>query len=364
MIWSTFPTQDATIYEKTPDRNTGLDPILELGKTSVTTSSIYETRFLIKFDTTKVQEMLTNEGLSVGGNYTASLSFTTADISDSPFSYTIEAVAVTGSWLNGSGVKDFSKVNDGVTWYSPNGGAITDRWNLTGSGTQKVFNSVSGGGNWNSGASYYSSQSFNLNSTNELNLNVTNIVNQWLGGVSNEGFLVKLKNSELVQSTYPDVLLQFYGANTQTVYQPVLTISWPGTQVYDTGSMTVISKSNNPIIYTKYLNGQFIKDTKARIYLGARPMFPRPSFQQNSVFSTEFALPSGSYYQIKDAHNDSIIIPYSNNTKLNIDASGSYFDFYTTMMYPERYYKFEIKSNMNGFVEYFTSNEFIFKITR
>ena len=113
MIWSIFPTQDATIYEKNPDRNTGLDPILELGKTT-SGADIYETRFLIKFDTAKIQEMLANESLSIGGNYTASLSFTTAEISDLPFSYTIEAVAITGSWLNGSDIKTLLKLMMGL----------------------------------------------------------------------------------------------------------------------------------------------------------------------------------------------------------------------------------------------------------
>lgn len=364
MIWSIFPTQDATIYEKEPTRNTGLDSILELAKTSVTTSSIYETRFLIKFDTTKIQTLLTDEGLSVGGNYTASLSFTTATESELPLTYSIEAVAVTGSWLNGTGRRDHTLINDGVTWYSANGGVTSDNWNLTGSGTQKVFNEVSGGGNWKSGASYYTSQSFSFKDTSSLTLNVTSIVNNWLNGVTNDGFLVKLNNTQLNASTYPDVKIQFYGSDTNTIYQPVLNISWPGTQVYDTGSMTVIAKTDNPVIYTKYFKGEFIKDTKVRIYLGARPMFPRPSFQQNSIFSTEMALPSGSYYQIKDAHNDAIVIPFSNNTKVNVDANGNYFDLYTTMLYPERFYKFEIKSALSGLTEYFTSNEFVFKIVR
>ena len=364
MIWSTFPTQDATIYEKDPTRNTGLDSILELGKTSVTTSSIYETRFLIKFDTTKIQTLLTDEGLSVGGNYTASLSFTTVSESELPLTYSIEAVAVTGSWLNGTGRKDHTLINDGVTWYSANGNVVSDNWNLTGSGTQKVFNEVSGGGNWKSGASYYTSQSFSFKDNSSLSLNVTSIVNNWLNGVSNDGFLVKLNNSQLNSVTYPDVNIQFYASDTNTIYQPVLNISWPGTQVYETGSMAVISKSDNPVLYTKYFKGQFIKDTKVRIYLGARPMFPRPSFQQNSVFSIEKALPIGSYYQIKDAHNDNIVIPFSANTKINVDSDGNYFDMYATMLYPERFYKFEIKTTLNGTEEYFTSNEFVFKIVR
>jgi hypothetical protein len=56
--------------------------------------------------------------------------------------------------------------------------------------------------------------------------------------------------------------------------------------------------------------------------------------------------------------------PYSQFTKLNTNTEGSYFDFYTTMMYPERYYKFEVKSTLSGVTTYFKSNDFIFKIIK
>jgi hypothetical protein len=74
------------------------------------------------------------------------------------------------------------------------------------------------------------------------------------------------------------------------------------------------------------------------------------------------ALPQNSYYQIKDAHNEQVIIPYSQYTKINTNANGAYFDFYTTMLYPERYYKFEIKSEFSDVTEYFNASDFTFKI--
>ena len=84
----------------------------------------------------------------------------------------------------------------------------------------------------------------------------------------------------------------------------------------------------------------------------------------SSSFSFSKALPKESYYQIKDAHNDEIIIPYSEFTKINTNISGSFFNFYSTMMYPERYYKFEIKSVFDGITEYFQSNSYLFKIVK
>jgi hypothetical protein len=94
---------------------------------------------------------------------------------------------------------------------------------------------------------------------------------------------------------------------------------------------------------------EFIKDKKVRVLLGTRPKYPRPSFGQNSDFTIVKALPANSYYQIKDAHNDNIIIPYSNYTKISTNSVGSYFDLYTTRLHSERFYKFEIKVEFEGF---------------
>jgi hypothetical protein len=122
-----------------------------------------------------------------------------------------------------------------------------------------------------------------------------------------------------------------------------------------------MSYEDDPIIYVRSFKGEYGIDKKNRILIASRPKYPRPSFAQNSNYASIKALPKNSYYQIKDAHSDKIIIPFSDNTKLNTNVSGSYFDFYTTMMYPERYYKFEIKSEFQDFTEYFSSNEFTFK---
>ena len=117
-------------------------------------------------------------------------------------------------------------------------------------------------------------------------------------------------------------------------------------------------------MYVRSFRGEYLTNTKARILIGTRPKYPRPAFTQNSTFAVQKALPKESYYQIKDAHNNNIIIPYNNATKINTNPSGSYFDFYTTMLYPERYYKFEVKAIFDGITEYFNANEFIFKITK
>ena len=369
MIWSTTATQDTTIFENDPYRNAGLDQIMELRKEGdITTNNLAESRILIQFDLSKLSSILTENNVSVS-NISASLRLYTVQESELPKSYTIEARAISTNWSNGTGyvTSPVGKVSnsattDGATWISTAGtGSVTWNSQLT-SGTAVIYNTGSAGG-----AVFYTasvaSQSFNFKTTDNIDIDVTQIVQDWANNLyTNYGFVVSFKNNELTASNSPNTLIQLYSSDTHTVFEPQLYIGWTGSVAYNTGSMSVLTFEDSPVIYTRSFKGEYFKDKKVRVLLGSRPKYPRPVFGQNSMFATMKALPQNSYYQVKDAHNNEIIIPYSQFTKINTKSDGAYFDFYTTMMYPERYYKFEIKSEFDGVTEYFTANDFTFKI--
>jgi hypothetical protein len=368
MIWSIPALQDTTIYEKDPYRNAGLDQILELRKEGdSTTSDLTESRILMKFDITELPTILSQNGISIN-DISASLKLYTAQEYELPATYTIEAKALSNSWTNGSGYHYFPagiqnqlSLTDGATWITTQGTGSA-QW-TTGSGTAIQYNETAGGGAWFTAS--IASQSFNYKTQDTINLDVTTLVKNWVNNVyDNNGVVISYKNSTLTGSNTPLTNIQFHSSDTHTVYEPHLYISWTGSLTYNTGSLTQMTYEDDPIVYVRSFNAEFIKDKKNRILIAARPKYPRPAFTQNSTFAGIKALPRNSYYQIKDAHNDQIIIPYSEATKLNTNSSGSYFDFYTTMMYPERYYKFEIQANFTDFTEYFSSNEFIFKIVK
>jgi hypothetical protein len=373
MIWSTPILKDATIYESDPYRNTGLDQIVELRKDGdSSTGDLTESRILMQVDLSSLGAVLSENNISIN-DISASLNLYTVQTSELPTSYTIEAKALFTSWSNGSGYTTLPATNqnniiptDGATWFSTAGsGSITwsGSWNSNTSATM-LYNSGStiGGGVWYTAS--VASQSFSFKSSDTVNLNVTDIVKKWYNSTFvNNGFLVTFNHNAIQASNYPNTILQFYSSETHTVYEPQLYISWTGSVTYDTGSMSLITYEDSPIIYTKSFKSVYNKDTKIRILLGSRVKYPRPTFSQNSDFATQKALPSTTYYQIKDAHNDNIIIPYSNATKINTNSNGSYFDLYTTMLYPERYYKFEIKAVFSDITEYFAGNDFVFKIT-
>ena len=78
-----------------------------------------------------------------------------------------------------------------------------------------------------------------------------------------------------------------------------------------------------------------------------------------------YALPSSSYWSIKDLDTDEIVVDYDTNyTKISCDTSGSYFDVYMNGLEPERYYKLLFKSIIsNGETVVFDEN-YYFKVVR
>jgi hypothetical protein len=82
------------------------------------------------------------------------------------------------------------------------------------------------------------------------------------------------------------------------------------------------------------------------------------------VYRNSLNLPSGSYYQITDSVTQDIIIPYSQYTKIDTIGDNSYIEFYTNMLYPERYYEIQLKSEIGSEIHYITSPELTFKVVR
>lgn len=129
MIHSFFPEKDSTIYEYMPNKNTGLDEILELQKQKYAsrTASIgpeaprdYESRILIKFKTSEISSFLTDNNINID-SASFVLNLYVASQYEVPYEYTIEAYPVSGAWTNGTGRYDGPEVPDGVTWASING---------------------------------------------------------------------------------------------------------------------------------------------------------------------------------------------------------------------------------------------------
>lgn len=374
-----FAERDTTLYERYPNRNTGIDSIIELTKITsgskfekVVQSNTHNSRILIDFGSqiTAIRTAI-NSGLipPIGSlsNNSASvyLNLRAANATDLPTDYTLYAYPVSESWTNGNGnYSDVPEIRNGASWYYRDNEDLATRWR-TGSAHSSGDSSVTelrGGGTWITGSTYEASQSFSYEQP-DIRMDVTDIVKRWITqDIPNYGFIIKRsktdeRNGEILGS------IKFYGVDTNTIYVPRLEVAWNDT-VFSTGNNSVIDTSNYTVYMTN-IHDSYRESERARLDVGIRPMYPNRGYATSSYYFTNNVLPSSSYYSIKDAVTNETIIPYDDYaTKISCDSNGSFFNLRLNTFMPERYYKIELKIQRSNNDIQIHDNGFYFKVVR
>jgi hypothetical protein len=325
---------DASIYLQQPDQNAGRDEILEVGKLYYgSTKDIART--LIKFD-------VANMGIPSGS--IVYLNLKSSQAQEIPLEYTIHANAVSQSWSMGTGTKFDNITSDGVSWKYRNG---VDTWqdNVT-AGTAVFTPGTTGSANAEGGTWYtasQASQSYNYEDA-DIRINVTGIVNRWLSGsIPNNGFIIHhgLENEE---NTLDYGVLKFFSKETTTIYEPKLEVVWNDVS-FVTGSLLPVTGSAQDeykVIITN-LKTEYSKDSKIKIRIKGRDMFPLKSFSTTFEYDQSKYLPTTSYYQLEDYITDDVIYPFGEYTKISCDNTSNYFilDLNTLPLY--RTYRLKLK---------------------
>lgn len=331
-VYKLFPIQDASIYSAYPAINTGLDAILEVNNEFPSIDpSPRIARSLIQFSQTQLENVFSNK---VGAsNWSSSLKLFIADAEGITSDTTIKVYPLTNSWNNGTGqYLDSPETTNGVSW--------SDRLE-SGSGAWS-----SEGGDYTT--DYSGSQTFNIRDYKDLNINTTEIISQWSSSaLDNHGFMVKLTGSqELIPSSSFQPTFKFYSVDTNTIYPPVLEIKWDdsiySTNLTEIGTTDVfMALDENP--------GVFYSESINRFRLNVRPKYPVRIFKTSSLYTSNYALPTASYYAIKDVDTNEFVVDFDEDfTKISCDNTSSYFDVYMDGLEPERYYKILIQTTING----------------
>lgn len=388
MIKTIYAQRDATIYEKTDSMNTGLDQILELSHKYIDTSK-YNSRILLKFDTTKLKQDVDSGKISQNAKYY--LSLRTAEVREIPQEYKIYAYPLSSSWYNGTG-KYFNKPTtidgvswkyrtsktNGTTWEIPPGvidyewDEISQTWvdadllwgvNLSANVTSS-YSTTQGGGTWWNFDNLECTQSFSFESS-DLYMDISQIVNKWITGsgkFENDGMLVKFSN-EIENSTETLRSLKFFSTDSNTIYVPRLHVVWDDS-TFSTGSLAPISDEN--LMVNVKLKKYYSENEKAKIRIYANQRFPQKTYTTQSYYTQNYYLPSSSYYEIRDAHTDEVVLPFNTTgSKISCDSNGNYFNLWMESFQPERYYRVLVKTETNGgnTVQIFDNN-YYFKVTR
>ena len=357
-VYKIFPTADTTLYSGYPTLNTGLDEILDVSTNYITgelhTDGEYPqtSRFLVKFDTSEISNILQNK---VGTNsWTATFKCFNAKSSGLSNTTAVAINAMAENWAMGTGrYSNIPEVQNGASWkwrtYSGSGEWTTSSYlpGTTGSYDNITNPTSPGGGVWYTASQ--ATQIFDYYTSLDIDVDITPIVAKWYSGsFNNYGLIVRQTESqEFVNNINAQTELKYYSRDTHTIYPPQLEIKWSD-YTYSTGSLSVLT-TTPATIQIQENPGVFYSGSINIFRVNARPTYPPRVWQTGSWYTINYALPTASYYAIQDLDTSEYVIDFdSTYTKLSCDTTGSYFTLYTNGLEPERYYKILIQTTING----------------
>ena len=365
-VYKIFPTQDATLYSAYPTMNTGLNAILETSNTLDISGNPDVSRYLIKFDTAEIIDIISNK--ISGSSYDIYFKNFIAEAQGINLNTSLEILPVAQDWNNGTGYYLDSPITEnGSSWaYASYSGS--NPWIMSGSGFTGSYNgtySSQGGGNFFTGSIYKVTQSFELRSEKDIEVNVKTTVNAWSSSIlPNYGFIVKLTGSqEFNPSEYIQPQFKYYSVDTNTIYPPCLEFRWRDYQSILTGSATgsIVNTSNLKLSLDEN-PGTFYPTSVNKFKVNVSPLYPPRVYQTSSLFTNLNYLPTASYYAIKDLATNEFIVNFDNQyTQISSDSTGNNFSVYMSGLEPERYYKILIKTIINGSTLIFDDN-YYFKV--
>lgn len=360
-----YPKKDATLYEYSPEQNTGIDQILELSKLQGTiipladdNSSTWEegsvSRIVMKFNLTPVQEYI-NKGY-ISGSVKAFLELKATEARNTNFQYIIEAYPLSQDWENGNGnYNDNPQIKNGVSWKSAGVGV---EWNSGSTGYRN--NTSAGGGAWIN--SYRATQSFELQMP-DVYMDVSNIVNGWLNGdIDNHGFLLKYSDS---QETGSAIIgdLKFFGRETHTIYVPKLIVTGENTGSYSGSFESTDLVDEEFVIKVNGLRPDFVNGEVAKLRVFVRDKYLTKNHSNNQNHKTTKRLPSNTYYKIVDSVTQEEVIGFNDGTKLQTDDKGHFIMLGIDNFMPKRFYELIFKVEWGDSIDIYR-NKFFFKVER
>lgn len=367
-IYKIFPEKDSTLYSAYPAQNTGLDEIIESSTTFIPDAP-QVSRFLIKFSSSEINSVIntiisgsvtdaTGSLLTGSREFESNLRCFIAEVEGLNTDTTLEIFPVSESWNMGTGrYSDTPKTENGCSWkYRLSSGSGEWATNSFAANTTGSFPASNpGGGSWYigtiGGLPVTQSQVLNYSDDKDINVNVTNAIRLFSSGtINNEGFIIKQDSTTEFSSEKSSVAtLKYFSIDTHTIYPPQLEFKWRD-WTFNTGSSTNTIINSSPIVATLAENkGHYRRDSIQKFYINCRPQYPTRTFQTASYYTTNYYLPTASYYAVKDLDTNEFVIDFDTNyTQISADENGSYFKLYMNGLEPERYYQLLVKTEIGG----------------
>lgn len=339
------PLKDASVYAQSTRLNTGLDEILDVGKSDNDTVGLYAIRSLLQFDISEISSSIASGQIS--GSIKVFLNLHTAYAADLSYPHPLDICVVSQSWTEGSGfiAEQYMNPEDGASWDFRTG---TDNQLLWAPLTGSIMVSSSYMASFNAlgGPTYYDgiSQSVLLmeDDIQNVRVDVTNIIGTWVSGlIPNDGFVIKMPET-IETDDNSKARMSFFSRQTHTVYHPKLEVCWNNDVQFVTGSLSPIPTREFKLALKNQL-AQYVYPYASKLRIAGREIYPEKNFYDKVRYKSVKYLPSSSYYSIIDVASNTIVIPFDEYSQISCDEDGSYFEFPTSGLSRGRYYKFLIK---------------------
>ncbi len=337
-------SSDATIYQKYPTYNSGLDEILEIGKLirpldSPAAYASASARALINFDISNISTFPTTSKFYLNLQY--------ANAEKVNRYQRIEVYPISSSWVEGSGYRyqDVVNAGDGVSWEESD----TDvRWQTSGS---DYITSIS------------SSVLIDTYPPKDIKIDVTNIMLPFITNTSEfdwNGLLIKFPNSDETNSANRGNI-KVFSKDTHTIYPPTIEVAW-NSQTFITGSILKQIPNSSVSVLPKNLKESYTLGEVDKVYFVVRDLYPEKQFQLSfSRYANKYYLPSESYFRITDEVSGVKLYDFDSYSAIDCDATGSYILLNTSGLSIDRFYKLEIKI-VTGSLVFFPEFNYSFKV--
>jgi hypothetical protein len=311
MIYFVTASKDASVFELTPTKNTGLDEILTISKHYSRFGERDNARTFIQFDLENIPSHVT------ASNVVLNLKLTQPE--ELIDLYTLYGYPVTESWSMGRGTHPETINTDGINWNTQVG----------------VDFSVE------------SSQSFNYFGGN-IEMDIKSIYDYW---DSSNNYGIRLSHTSSVEETSLDYgVLRYYSKETNTIFQPLLKLGWDD-QIFETGSLTPLTDSQI-LVRTKELRDRYKEGNRIKIKIIGRTLYPTKTFTNVFSYNDIKYLPQSSYYAVRDEITKVNIIDFSEYTKISCNAEGNYITLDTSNFPKSRVYRLLFKIVRDGISEF------------
>ena len=378
-----FPENDATIYSH-PDRikmNTGGDEILEIVKEKGSSDQLYyPSRVLLKFKNEEIKSVISDKiGSSTFNNGTSEVALQLSSMEHKNLTevLNLEVFAISQSWNEGTGrYSNLPTGSNGCSWVFRDNDTTGTQWTtssfaVASTGSIDASGITKGGGVWYTGSAFQGSQQFLRGDDLDTNINVTSIVQKhsaslfanstYPTGIDNNGFLIKQPDSVEQDTSSSFGEMKYFSVDTHTVYPPKLTFKWDDS----THNKQSSAKQSGELFVSLYRNKEeYNQNDEAFFRIHVRDKYPVRQFASSSNFLNVGYLTTSSFYSVRDAHTEEVVIPFDDNfTKLSADDEGMFFKLFMRGLQPERYYRVLFKhTNSEGTKVY--DDNYHFKVVR